>query len=65
MLLPRTASSATLALKVVLCLRRDLIEPSHNARFISVMDEFLPQWRALRAQLKQSPKPLEIFTHSE
>ena len=28
-----------------------LLEPSHNQRFVALMDNFLPQWRAYRSQL--------------
>lgn len=34
-----------------------LIEPSHNARFVSVMDAFMPQWRSWRAMLNHVPTP--------
>ena len=32
-----------------------LLEPSHNARFTSLMDLFLPAWRQLRKRLNQLP----------
>ena len=32
-----------------------LLEPTHNARFVALMDRFLPQWRFRRAQLNQLP----------
>ncbi|RRR67075.1 MAG: M48 family peptidase [Candidatus Viridilinea halotolerans] len=32
-----------------------LIEPSHNRRFISLMDQFMPHWQAYRAQLNALP----------
>jgi predicted metal-dependent hydrolase len=32
-----------------------LLEPTHNARFIALMDQFMPQWRALRDQLNRLP----------
>lgn len=32
-----------------------LIEPSHNARFVSVMDLFLPQWQLYRDELNRLP----------
>jgi hypothetical protein len=32
-----------------------LIEPSHNARFISLMDKHLPQWRHIRDELNRAP----------
>lgn len=37
-----------------------LIEPTHNARFIALMDRFLPQWRTLRDGLNSFP-----LAHSE
>lgn len=33
-----------------------LLEPSHNARFHTLMDEHCPEWRALRARL-EAPSP--------
>lgn len=32
-----------------------LLEPSHNKRFISLMDGFLPQWRLYRSKLNVLP----------
>lgn len=32
-----------------------LIEPTHNVRFIALMDEFMPNWRLRREQLNQLP----------
>ena len=32
-----------------------LIEPSHNARFISLMDQHLPHWRHIRDELNRAP----------
>jgi predicted metal-dependent hydrolase len=32
-----------------------LLEPSHNQRFIGLMDQFLPQWRHYRNELNQAP----------
>lgn len=32
-----------------------LLEPTHNARFVSLMDKFLPQWRSCRALLNELP----------
>jgi len=32
-----------------------LLEPSHNARFIAIMDRFLPRWRFDRDRLNQLP----------
>jgi predicted metal-dependent hydrolase len=32
-----------------------LIEPTHNARFVALMDQFMPNWRLRRDQLNQLP----------
>jgi predicted metal-dependent hydrolase len=32
-----------------------LLEPSHNATFISLMDKFMPQWRHYRDELNRAP----------
>lgn len=32
-----------------------LIEPTHNARFQSLMDRFMPQWRQVRDELNRLP----------
>lgn len=32
-----------------------LLEPTHNARFTSLMDQFMPQWRFCRAELNRLP----------
>jgi predicted metal-dependent hydrolase len=32
-----------------------LLEPSHNARFISLIDKFMPQWRHIRDELNRAP----------
>ena len=32
-----------------------LLEPSHNARFISLMDKFMPNWKHIREELNRSP----------
>jgi hypothetical protein len=32
-----------------------LIEPSHNARFVSLMDRFMPQWKQVREDLNRWP----------
>jgi predicted metal-dependent hydrolase len=31
------------------------IAPSHNARFVSLMDQYLPHWRLLKEQLNRLP----------
>ena len=30
-----------------------LLEPSHNSRFVALMDQFLPEWKFCRAELKK------------
>lgn len=30
-----------------------LLEPTHNARFIALMDRYMPSWRVRRDQLNQ------------
>lgn len=40
-----------------------LIEPSHNGRFIAMMDEHVPQWRLLRAELNSSPLSHETWSY--
>jgi predicted metal-dependent hydrolase len=32
-----------------------LLEPTHNARFIALMDKFIPNWRLQRDHLNQLP----------
>ena len=32
-----------------------LLEPTHNARFIALMDQFIPQWQSSRHQLNRLP----------
>lgn len=32
-----------------------LLEPTHNRRFISLMDQFMPQWRSHREELNRLP----------
>jgi predicted metal-dependent hydrolase len=32
-----------------------LLEPTHNDRFRGLMDQFLPAWRLLRAELNRAP----------
>ena len=32
-----------------------LIEPTHNSRFLGLMEQFMPKWRAYRDQLNQLP----------
>jgi predicted metal-dependent hydrolase len=32
-----------------------LLEPTHNARFVSLMDQYMPKWRFYREQLNRLP----------
>jgi hypothetical protein len=32
-----------------------LLEPTHNARFVALMDRFLPEWKQRRDQLNRLP----------
>jgi predicted metal-dependent hydrolase len=32
-----------------------LLEPSHNQKFVALMDKFMPQWRQLRDELNRAP----------
>lgn len=32
-----------------------LLERNHNSRFVALMDEFMPQWRAYKDELNRSP----------
>lgn len=36
-------------------IRQCLIEPTHNARFVALMDGAMPQWRVVREQLNRLP----------
>lgn len=40
-----------------------LIERSHNARFVAIMDRHLPHWRQLRQQLNTEPLGHEDWTY--
>ncbi len=40
-----------------------LIEPTHNARFVDLMDRFLPNWRHRRDQLNQLPVRHETWEY--
>lgn len=51
-----------LAKKPVACLEyiivhelAHLIEPTHNARFVALMDHYLPHWKQLRDELNRAP----------
>ena len=32
-----------------------LLEPTHNQRFVALMDKFMPQWRQFRDELNRQP----------
>lgn len=32
-----------------------MLEPTHNARFVALMDKLMPQWRVRRQQLNRLP----------
>ena len=32
-----------------------LLEPTHNARFVALMDQFMPQWRSTQQKLNRLP----------
>ncbi len=40
-----------------------LLEPSHNQRFISLMDEFLPKWRFYKEELNNLPLRHESWAY--
>lgn len=40
-----------------------LLEPTHNARFVALMDRFLPKWKACRAELNRLPVRHEAWTY--
>jgi predicted metal-dependent hydrolase len=40
-----------------------LLEPTHNANFVSLMDRLMPQWRLRREQLNQLPVRHETWTY--
>jgi predicted metal-dependent hydrolase len=40
-----------------------VIEPSHNARFIALMDRFIPQWRQQRQVLNATPLSHESWRY--
>ena len=33
----------------------DLLEPTHNARFMALMDQFMPKWQSRREVLNRLP----------
>jgi predicted metal-dependent hydrolase len=40
-----------------------VLEPTHNARFVALMDRLMPQWRVYREQLNQLPVSQEKWTY--
>lgn len=40
-----------------------LIEPTHNARFQSLMDGFMPQWRQVRDEVNRLPVRHEDWSY--
>lgn len=40
-----------------------LLEPTHNSRFISLLDRFMPQWRSRRETLNRLPVRHEAWTY--
>ena len=40
-----------------------LLEPTHNARFLALMQRYMPTWRAYRDQLNQLPVRHEEWTY--
>ena len=32
-----------------------MLEPTHNARFVALMDQLMPQWRVCRDELNRLP----------
>jgi predicted metal-dependent hydrolase len=71
----RTASrriwlSLELAKKPVQCIEyivvhelAHLIERHHNERFLTIMDQHMPQWRAHREELNSAPLAHETWTY--
>ncbi|WP_411704847.1 M48 family metallopeptidase [Edaphovirga cremea] len=41
-----------------------LVEPTHNARFLALMDKFMPQWRQIKDELNRLPVRHEEWGHS-
>jgi|SRR5450759_659116 len=40
-----------------------LLESTHNARFVALMDQLMPQWRVYREQLNQLPVSHEVWVY--
>jgi predicted metal-dependent hydrolase len=40
-----------------------VLESTHNARFVALMDQFMPQWQLYREQLNRLPVSHEAWTY--
>jgi predicted metal-dependent hydrolase len=40
-----------------------LIEPTHNARFVALMERFMPSWKHYKDELNRLPVRHEHWTH--
>jgi hypothetical protein len=40
-----------------------VLEPTHNARFVALMDQFMPQWQFYRDQLNRLPVSHEDWAY--
>lgn len=40
-----------------------LLEPTHNVRFVSLLDQFMPKWNFYRDQLNRLPVSHEDWTY--
>jgi predicted metal-dependent hydrolase len=40
-----------------------VLKPTHNARFIALMDRLMPQWRVRRQELNRTPLSHEKWTY--
>ena len=40
-----------------------LLEPTHNARFVALMDRFMPKWQFYRDQLNRLPVSHEDWAY--
>jgi len=40
-----------------------LLEPTHNVRFVALMDRFLPRWQSYRSELNRLPVKHEVWAH--
>jgi predicted metal-dependent hydrolase len=38
-----------------------LVEPSHNDRFVTILDRHVPAWREARAELNELPLSVEVW----